>query len=177
MKTQNYQLKPQDIVLLLKLVVDNNPTWNQKPISAALCMSQSEISQAVSRCKFAGLLSPDGKTVMKNNLFDLLQYGIRFIFAQHPGPVVRGIPTSHSADPLRSEIQSDELFVWPYANGTARGHSIAPLYPSVPAAAMKDSALHEILALVDALRVGRSREKDLALIHLKERFDYGKQNH
>jgi hypothetical protein len=50
MKTQNHQLKPQDIVFLLKLIVDNNPSWNQKPVAEALCMSQSEISQAVSRC-------------------------------------------------------------------------------------------------------------------------------
>ena len=154
--------------------MDNNPSWNQKPVSEALCMSQSEISQAVSRCKFAGLLSPDGKTVMKNSLFELLQYGLRFIFAQQPGPVVRGIPTAHSAEPLHQEIQSDEPFVWPYAHGTMRGHSIAPLYPSVPAAALKDPSLYELLALVDALRVGRSRERELALIYIKERFDCGK---
>ena len=174
MKTQNHQIKPQDIVFLLKLIVDNNPSWNQKPVSEALCMSQSEISQAVSRCKFAGLLSPDGKTVMKISLFELLQYGLRFIFAQQPGPVVRGIPTAHSAEPLHQEIQSDEPFVWPYAHGTMRGHSIAPLYPSVPAAALKDPSLYELLALVDALRVGRSRERELALIYIKERFDCGK---
>lgn len=175
MKTANHQLKPQDIVLLLKLVVDHHSDWNQKPIAAALCMSQSEISQAVARCKYAGLLAPNGKTVMKQNLFDLLQFGLKFFFAQKPGPIVRGIPTAHSAEPLKQEIQSNEAYVWPYSKGTIRGHGIAPLYSSVPEAASKDPALHEILALADALRIGRTRERELALVKLKVLFEDGKQ--
>jgi hypothetical protein len=48
---------------------------------------------------------------------------------------------------------------------TVRGHSIIPLYPSVPEAALKDEKLHELLALTDALRVGRAREKEIAVIN------------
>ena len=38
------------------------------------------------------------------------------------------------APPLKEEIHSNENFVWPYGKGTVRGHSIMPLYPTVPQA-------------------------------------------
>jgi hypothetical protein len=174
MKPQNNQLKPQDIVLLLKIVSDKNPGWNQKPVAEALGLSQSEVSEAVSRCKYAGLLAPDGKTVMKTALFEFLKFGLRYVFPQHPGAVVRGVPTSHSAEPLKEEIQSNEVYVWPYGKGNIRGHSILPLYPSVPEAALRDSKLHELLALTDALRVGRAREREIAIKELDKRFEFGK---
>ena len=173
MKAQNQQLKPQDVVLLLKIVSGNTPSWNQKPMAEALGLSQSEVSEAVSRCKYAGLLAPNGKTVMKMALMEFLQYGLRYVFPQKPGAVVRGVPTSHSAQPLSDDIQSSEAYVWPFGKGTVRGHSIVPLYPSVPEAALKDKKLHELLALVDALRVGRARERELAIRALKNRLEVG----
>ena len=173
MKTQQIQMKPQDVLLLLKIISMNNQSWNQKPIAEALGMSQSEISESVARSKYAGLLDPSGKQVMKLSLMDFLQFGIRYVFPQKPGPVVRGIPTSHSASPLNNEIQSTENYVWPYAKGTMRGHSIIPLYTSVPKAALKDKDLYELLAMVDALRVGRAREKEIAITELKKRLQIG----
>lgn len=173
MKTQNQQMKPQDVLLLLKIVSNNTPSWNQKPMAEALGLSQSEVSEAVGRCKFAGLLAPNGKVVMKMALMEFLQFGLRYVFPVKPGAVVRGVPTSHSAKPLSDEIQSTEAYVWPFGKGTVRGHSILPLYPSVPEAALKDEKLHELLALVDALRVGRAREKELAITALKKRLDLG----
>ena len=174
MKVQNIQLKPQDVLLLLKIVSDNNPqNWNQKSFAKQLGMSQSEISEAVSRCKYSGLLAPNGKLVMKMALMDFIQHGLPYVFPQKPGAIVRGIPTSHSAPPLNQQIQSIENYVWPYGKGKIRGQSITPLYPSVTEAVLKDDKLHEILALVDALRVGRAREKELAIFELQKRFDFG----
>ncbi len=143
-------------------------------MAETLGLSQSEVSEAVARCKFSGLLAPDGKTIMKMALIEFLQFGLRYVFPQQPGAIIRGIPTSHSAAPLNEEIQSNEIYVWPYGKGTVRGHSIIPLYPSVPEAALKDSKIHELLALTDALRVGRAREKEIAILELKKRFDLGK---
>jgi hypothetical protein len=173
MRSQNQQIKPQDVLLLLKIMSDNTTSWNQKPVAEALGLSQSEVSESVARCKYAGLLAPNGKTVMRMALLEFLQYGLRYVFPIKPGAVVRGVPTSHSASPLNEEIQSTEAYVWPYGKGTVRGHSILPLYPSVPEAAIKDAKLYELLALVDALRVGRAREKELAIKELKKRFGHG----
>jgi DNA-binding transcriptional MocR family regulator len=174
MKQITSQMKSQDILLLLKVVCLDNEPWNQKPVADALGLSQSEVSEAVARCKYAGLIDPKGKKVMKLALLEFLQFGLRYVFPQKPGAVVRGIPTSHSAAPLKDQIQSTEHYVWPYAKGTVRGQSIIPLYPSVPEAALKDAKLYELLALVDALRVGRAREKELAIIEIKTRLGFGK---
>ncbi|MCH8486800.1 MAG: hypothetical protein LAT75_08035 [Candidatus Cyclonatronum sp.] len=173
MKSQNQQLKPQDVCLLLKIVSDNNPEWNQKPVAEALGLSQSEVSEAVARCKYSGLLAHNGKTVIKMALLEFLQYGLRYVFPVKPGAVVRGVPTSHSAKPLSDVIQSTEAYIWPYGKGTVRGHGITPLYPSIPEAALKDEKLHKLLALADALRVGRARERELAVKELKKRLELG----
>ena len=52
-----------------------------------------------------------------------------------------------------------------------RGYAFSPLYPSVPAAALQDSRLYELLALVDAIRDGRARERNLAAKELEARLD------
>jgi len=51
-----------------------------------------------------------------------------------------------------------------------RGVSLAPLYPSVPAAALKDEKLYAILALFDGLRSGQARERNAAQKLLDEFF-------
>jgi hypothetical protein len=130
-------------------------------------MSQSEISESVARSKYAGLLDPKGKKVMKLALLEFLAHGVKYVFPQKPGAVVRGIPTAHSAEPLVHEINSDEAYVWPSAFGKVRGHSIKPLYPSVVKAVENDPKLHQLLALVDAIRVGRAREYNLAIQMLR----------
>jgi len=170
MELQKSNMKPQDIVLLLKLVSIETDTWNQKPISDSLGMSQSEISESVARSKYAGLLNFKGKSVMRLALMEFLQYGITYVFPQKPGAVVRGIPTAHSASPLHKIIKSDDQYVWPSGKGELRGQSIIPLYPTVVKAVKNDGKLHELLALVDALRVGRAREKEIAIEELKKRI-------
>ena len=170
MSKQLQSIKPQDVVLLLKVISNSNDSWNQKPIAKELGMSQSEISESVARSKFAGLLDVSGKKVFRRALMDLLQYGIRYVFPQRPGAMVRGIPTAHSAEPLNQIIQSEEDYVWPSAKGKVRGQSILPLYPSVVNAVASDNKLYELLALVDALRVGKIREQELAIKELQVRI-------
>ena len=173
MQQKQQIMSPHDIVILLKIVSYDDEQWFQKPMASSIGISQSEVSKSINRSKYAGLLDPNGKVVMKLALLEFLQYGLRYVFPQKPGPVVRGIPTAHAASPLKEEIQSTEDYVWPYHKGTIRGHSIVPLYPSVPEAVIKDAALYELLTLVDALRVGRAREKELAIDMLKKRLKLG----
>jgi hypothetical protein len=124
----------------------------------------------LSRSKYAGLLQFDRKKVNKQSLMEFLQYGIKYVFPQQPGAIVRGVPTAHSAPPMDAIIQSEEKYVWPSGKGSVRGQSIIPLYPSVVDAVKLDSLLHELLALIDALRVGRAREREIAIQELKKRI-------
>lgn len=163
-------MKPQDIVILLKIIALNSDRWQQLPLAQSLRMSQSEVSQSVARSRYAGLLDDSGKRVMRRALQDFLQYGVAVVFPVKPGAIVRGIPTAHSTAPLNQQISSDQDYVWPFALGNVRGHGITPLYPSVPHAVQDDAGLYELLSLVDAVRVGKAREKNLAIQELKNRI-------
>ncbi|MFM9947081.1 MAG: hypothetical protein ACKV1O_04010 [Saprospiraceae bacterium] len=156
-------LRPQDLVVLLKLLIGAEGSWNQIFLAKSLFISQSEISESLKRSAYARLLQNNGKEVARKPFMDLLQHGVPYIFPQQPGVEVRGIPTAHSAEPLVNLINSSENYVWPYAKGHMRGHSILPFYPSVVQAVELDSQLYECLALIDAIRVGRARERNLAL--------------
>ena len=103
-------------------------------------------------------------------LIEFLQYGLKYVFPQHPGSMVRGIATAYSAPPLSKEIVSKELIVWPYAEGKVRGQSLEPLYPGAPSACLKDKKIYELLALADALRIGKARERAFAIDEIKTRL-------
>jgi hypothetical protein len=163
----NINMKPQDIVVLLQIIASKED-WVQASLAEKLCMSQSEISQSIARSKFSGLLDPTSKKVRTEALHEFLEYGVSYTFPVKPGPMVRGVPTAHSAYPLNELIQSEENFVWPAARGTVRGQAIEPLYPSVPKAIENNPMLYNYLALVDAIRIGRSRERFAAINMLKE---------
>ena len=60
--------------------------------------------------------------------------------------------------------------VWPHPNGTSRGEGLVPLYRSVPDAALRDPTLYEWLALIDAVRSGRARERQLAVAEIESRL-------
>jgi hypothetical protein len=163
-------MRPQDVVVLIKVLLEEDANWTQVSLARSLFISQSEISESLSRSRYARLLHDKGRKVARQPFMSLLEYGIPYIFPQQPGNVVRGIPTGHSAPPLNEEINSEQDYVWPYAKGHVRGQSVLPLYYTVPQAIDVDKQLYEMLALIDALRVGRAREKKLALEMLKMRI-------
>ena len=168
-------LKPQDVVVLLKLVALDGEPWTYQRLAVDLSISQSEAHAAVRRAVAARLMS-DANTARGQpilpSLEEFLVHGVRYAFPPERGEPTRGMPTAHAAPPLDKMIaQSNEPRpVWPYAEGTARGYTLAPLYPSVPAAAARDPKLYELLALVDAIRDGRARERNLAIKELQSRL-------
>lgn len=163
-------LKPQDIVILLKIISLGKKQWFHHTIANELGMSQSEVSQSLNRSKYAGLIDGARKKVNKLALVEFLLHGITYAFPQKPGAIVRGVLTAHSAEPLNKEIHSTEKYVWPYAKGIDRGQSIEPLYNTIVEASLKDRCLYELLTLVDAIRVGRVREKKIAKKELEKRI-------
>lgn len=170
MSKEQSSIRPQDIVVLLKIASQQDEPWLQIPIAKQLGLSQSEMSKSLNRSKYAGLIDESGRKVRRLALVDFIQYGLPYVFPQRPGSIVRGVPTAHSAPPLNDQMLSDDDYVWPYAKGSARGQSITPLYKTVPEAVQNDSALHELLALVDAIRLGNAREKKLAISEVKSRI-------
>lgn len=163
-------MRPHDIVILLKIAAKGINSWMMKDLSIELGISASEVSESLNRSAIAGLISKDKKRLMKKSILDFLENGLRYVYPEQPGSKVRGLPTAHAALPLSNDILSDEPYVWPYAEGTVRGESIEPLHPKVPEACLKDPVFYEFMALCDALRVGKVREKNMAIEELKKRL-------
>lgn len=169
MRNRDSQLKPQDVVLLAKLLTADNPHSKILDLASELGISASEISNGLRRLLFAKLIESDLRRPLRSNALEFFVHGLKYVFPARLEALQRGVPTAHSASPLKEKIRSDQMdqYVWPDEHGTVRGQSIVPLYPNVPAAARKDASLHQILALLDSLRLGRAREQKLAAKELE----------
>lgn len=163
-------MRPQDIVILLKIISYGHENWLMKDLGYELYISLSEISESLNRSVLSGLISSNKKRVMKSSLLDFLIFGLKYVFPQKPGHLVRGIKTSHSTTPLSNVILSEEIYVWPYFEGNSKGFAVEPLHPNVPKACLNDPKLHELLSLVDAIRLGSKREFNIAVEELKLRI-------
>jgi hypothetical protein len=163
-------MKAQDVAILLKIATIGADDWLSKDLAYDMGISFGEFSYSLSRSMFAGLISDDKKVVMKESFIEFLIYGLKYVFPVKPGGLVKGIPTAHSATPLSGMVKSTEPYVWEYEKGTVRGQAIAPLYPNVVLAVQKDQALYELLALTDVLRIGRARERNMAIEEIKRRL-------
>lgn len=164
-------MRPQDVAILLYLVDLAATDWKVGDVAKALQISQSEVSEALHRCQIARLLDKKNKKVFRAGLLEFVLHGLKYVFPVVPGAVTRGVPTAHAAPPLNEQImQSSESFVWPYAEGTQRGQEILPLYPRLPAVVANKPGFYALLALCDAVRIGRAREVNLAREELTQRI-------
>ena len=130
-------------------------------------MSASETHASVKRAVASGLaVAPErGEwSPVRPSVLEFVLHGVRYVWPATPGPVKRGVPTAFGAEPLATMLTMapGEAPVWAYPTGNAKGPTLSPLYPTAPQAALADPALHRLLALLDALRTGRARERALA---------------
>ena len=110
------------------------------------------------------------RRVLARNLVELFVHGVQYVFPASFGPRQRGMVTSASAAPLRAHMAATTPIVWPTADGTVLGDALAPLHPSAIHLSRRVPEAYEVLALADALRAGRAREKRLATTLLQERL-------
>jgi hypothetical protein len=169
-------MKPQDVIVLLKMAIsEESESATYARLAQQLKMSAAEVHAAVKRAAASGLLTiqnPRQRRVDREKLLRWLRESFATSFPAKYGPVALGLPTGIAAVNL-PEIQApaDDLpFVWPSPDATTRGKTIKPLYRSAPQAAKLDRPLHECLALVDLLRIGVTREKDVAIRELERRI-------
>lgn len=159
-------LKPQDLVVALKVALAGDLAPSFAHMARELFMSASETHAAAQRAIASRLLEQAKGSLQANraSMQEFLLYGVKYAFPAVEGPATRGVPTGASAPHLRALFdQSKSLpFVWPDAAGEARGPSLCPLYPTVPAACRLDEKLYRMLSTLDALRGGAAREREVA---------------
>lgn len=171
-------LKGQDILVLLKLVT-TRPTWTYNVLAVELGMSPSEVHAAVKRAVAARLAIQSNDKVTPNirNLEEFLIHGVKYVFVPDRGGLTRGMPTAYAAPPLEVKFapSNEPPPVWPDPKGTVRGTAFSPIYKAASLAAQKDKQLYELLVLVDAIRDGRARDREIAVTELTGRLRrYGK---
>lgn len=159
-------LKPQDMLVGLSLVVEGPLGYERLSHATGLALSQAH--QSVQRLKASRLVDAD-REVNRANFEEFLVHGVPYCWPGElsSGPV-NGMPTAGAAPALADRFPAPDMAprVWPTEEGLVRGLGLVPLYPSVPDAAARSPRLYKLLALVDALRVGAARDKNLAAAEL-----------
>lgn len=163
-------MRPQDVIILLKILSLNNPEFRLIDLCQSIGISLSEVSDSISRSVFARLIAPDKKTPLRKAIYEFLVHGLPYVFPAQPGALVVGTPTAYSAVPLSDTFGMEEPVVWADAEGKIKGQEISVFHPNQSQAAKVDPALYELLALTDALRIGKLREKKMASEGLAKRI-------
>jgi hypothetical protein len=167
-------LRPQDVLLAFHLTGPHGPT--QRAIGQALGISQAEVSLAIGRLQVAQLVVHGSRTVVMPNLIEFLVHGARYMFPPLVGGLKRGVPTAALVQPLKGKVGgATGSLVWPHAKGSQRAQSLEPIHKAAPDAALHDPRMYRLLALLDGIRIGGARMRQIAAEHLTAELRSGEQ--
>lgn len=161
-------LNPVDVAVALGLVAQPEATYEQ--LSMCLGVSNSTAHDAVARLRVAGLVHLDERRVNRHALMEFIAYGVRYAFPPQWQGQAQGVPTAYAAPPLSERILAAVPAVWADDSGDTVGEALVPLYSRAPELPRRCREVYELLSLVDAIRAGRAREKNLAMRELRARF-------
>lgn len=164
-------LRPHDVCVLLQRALTSKVTYRELATKVGLSVGEAHNSE--SRLAAAKLVARGKGQVNVRGALEFLTYGVPYVFPGKLGAEARGVPTAFSAPPLVDYIKSTLQVVWPSVHGNARGYSLEPLCAYAPETSLSNPELYYRLALVDALRIGRARERKLAIHHLEKLLKEG----
>lgn len=161
------QLQPMDIAIACFL--GRVPGATYASVANALGVSVSTAHKGADRLAQAGLLQAFERRVNRKALLEFIEHGVRYAFPTTIGERRRrGVPTAHAGPDLAAQIVADEPLVWPDDSSNVIGKTIEPLYNKAPALRGRCPDVYAMLADVDAVRVGRARERVLAMQALRQ---------
>jgi hypothetical protein len=164
-------LLPVDLLVVMKLAAHDGEPASVRQLEDELGLSKSAVANSLHRLTALALVKVEGPArhrVNKLLLRDCLEHAVRWIAPAHVGDFELGLPTAHAAEMFTSKLTGDDdPVVMPLPHGPMRGRAVSPVHPLAPAAAARDPKLHRLLAAVDALRIGRARDRDVAAEELR----------
>jgi hypothetical protein len=158
--------------VLAKLVSYGGGRPHIAQVAGALALSPSQVHASLKRLERSRLVDAQTGRPLLRAVEEFLIHGVKYAFPAQRGEATRGMPTAHAAPPLSDTIadNGDLPPVWPDSEGDVRGVTFEPLHKAAPKGSRRDPVLYELLALVDALRDGRARERQLAEKELSARL-------
>jgi DNA-binding Lrp family transcriptional regulator len=165
-------LLAQDVVALAKLVSYGGQRPSMAQVASDLGLSPSQVHASLKRLERSRLIDAQTGRPRLKAVEEFFLHGVKYAFPVQRGEATRGMPTAYAAPPLSDHIadNGDLPPVWPDPDGEVRGVTLEPLHKAAPKASRRDPVLHELLALIDALRDGRVRERQLAEKELSTRL-------
>jgi DNA-binding MarR family transcriptional regulator len=158
-------LNPSDIYVLAGMLVEPDPEPTLRELARKLHVDHTLVHRALKRAEEASLYRSTAKQVNRANFEELMTHAARFIAPAALGELTRGTPAAWAAKPISARIrqQRDEPPpVWPHADGAVRGQALRPLHPAAVQASQENPALADLLAIIDSLRAGDARVRQVA---------------
>lgn len=171
-------LKAQDLIVLIKLLANPGDDFSQRSLSSSLCISLSEINASLKRLVEANLLRKSKSASFLPILAaaeEFLLYAVKYFFPGKLGELIQGVPTAVGASLFDKKIArgNDPIPVWPDIHGSKRGLALLPIHPAITKSLRQspDQEFYELLVLIDVIRSGQAREKNIAIKLLKKKFE------
>lgn len=165
----NRVLKPQDIVVLGKLITDE--AWpTQKEIANALELSQSEISHSLKTLEQVSLINVTQKRINKLAVLEFIVHAIKFFYPSEKKGIGRGIKVGPSYSYFSKRVHPDEFdYVWPDPEGDSKGVIVSPLLTRFSKTIKENEKLLLFLNVIEVFRgLGGVRHRQEAQKALKE---------
>jgi hypothetical protein len=157
-------VKDSDVYVLGGLFAHDG-AWSYRSLAERLHVPHPVVQRALERTKGADLYSADRREVHLPHFEEFALHALRFVAPARLGALTPGVPAAWAAEPMASAIRSsgdEPPPVWPYAHGRVRGQAIEPLHSAAPEAMGNWPEFGEVLALLDSLRAGDARVRQVA---------------
>lgn len=162
-------LKGQDIAVLIKLLLKQRAKEKVefKRIAYEVFISQSEVTKSIQRLEKSKLIvrySDERLELNKHALEELFIYAVKYLFPAEINIATRGMAAAYSSPGIKTQILSEDTYVWPYINGDIKGLALTPMYKTLPDALdrTEDNDFYEIISALDIIRMGGRRENKIA---------------
>jgi hypothetical protein len=127
------------------------------------------VHPALKRAETARLYRPNYRQVARAFFEEFAIHAVRYVAPGRLGELTCGVPAAWAADPISSMIYDEGLPpVWPHPLGPVRGQALEPLHRSAVQAGHHTPALGRLLSIIDSLRAGDARTREVARTALSE---------
>jgi DNA-binding transcriptional MocR family regulator len=168
-------LSPTDIYVLAGVLAGDGERITLRDLAQELHVDHTLVHRALRRAEQAGLYRGSSRQVNRANFEELITHAARFIAPAALGELTRGVPAAWAAEPISKRIHqagTEPPPVWPDADGQVRGQALKPLHAAAVPASRDSPALGELLSVIDSLRAGDARVRQVAAQELHDALQH-----